>query len=162
LQICEHLPKLAARSHLWSVCRSLTHKTNGHSEGHHIMLTGRSDLPPGFNGSMPKPTDWPCIASIVGAVTRPRNNLPPAAVLPERLIHYSGRIVPGQFAGVMGKSRDPWFLEASPYHPAAYGAYPTYEFDHQRRPIKDGRTKFAAPDLSLPQGLSESQLFDRL
>src|SRR5262245_50232665 len=34
VQICEHLPRLAARAHLWSLVRSLTHRTNGHSEGH--------------------------------------------------------------------------------------------------------------------------------
>ena len=41
LQICEHLPELAKRSPLWAVCRSLTHRWNEHSQGHHIMLTGR-------------------------------------------------------------------------------------------------------------------------
>src|SRR5205807_1334531 len=83
IQICEHLPLLAERSHLWSLLRSLTHHTNGHSEGHMIMLSGRSELPPGFNGNMSKPTDWPAIAAIAGDSTRPRNNLPPAAILPE-------------------------------------------------------------------------------
>ena len=49
LDICEHLPKLAQRSHLWSLVRSFTHPSNDHSLGHHIMLTGRSEAPPGFN-----------------------------------------------------------------------------------------------------------------
>src|SRR4029079_13970223 len=87
IQICEHLPLLAERSHLWALVRSLTHPTNGHSEGHQIMLSGRSQLPPGFSGNMPKPTDWPSIAAVAGYATRPRNNLPPAAILPEKLIH---------------------------------------------------------------------------
>jgi len=52
LQICEHLPLLAQRSHLWALCRSLTHPSNDHSAGHHIMLTGRTPLPPGFNPSV--------------------------------------------------------------------------------------------------------------
>ncbi|MCA9180433.1 MAG: DUF1501 domain-containing protein, partial [Planctomycetales bacterium] len=39
LQICEHLPMLAERSQLWSLCRSLTHSSNDHSAAHHIMLT---------------------------------------------------------------------------------------------------------------------------
>ena len=39
LQICEHLPQLASRSKRWSICRSLTHSSNEHSAGHHIMLT---------------------------------------------------------------------------------------------------------------------------
>ena len=45
LQICEHLPRLAACSDRWAVVRSLSHATNDHSLGHHIMLTGRSDAP---------------------------------------------------------------------------------------------------------------------
>ncbi len=49
IQICEHLPLLAQRSHLWSLVRSLTHSSNDHSAGHQIMLSGRSILPPGFS-----------------------------------------------------------------------------------------------------------------
>jgi uncharacterized protein (DUF1501 family) len=162
IQICEHLPLLAQRSRLWSLVRSLTHKTNDHSAGHLMMLTGRSELPAGFNPSQPKATDWPSIAAIAGAATRPRNNLPPAAVLPERLIHFSGRVIPGQFAAQMGSQREPWFIEASPYEPKAYGAYPEYEFDHQQRPLPEKKRVFQAPNLSLPEGLSSSRLDDRL
>lgn len=162
IQVCEHLPLLAQRSHLWSLVRSLTHRSNDHSAGHAIMLTGRTDLPPGFNPSAPRPNDWPAIAAVAGEATRPRNNLPPAAVLPERLVHYSGRVIPGAFAGVMGRLREPWFIEASPYDPLAYGAFPEYEFDHQQRPIKVKRTTFTAPDLSLPEGLSNDRLDNRL
>jgi hypothetical protein len=162
VRICEHLPKLAQRGHLWALVRSLTHPTNDHSAGHHIMLTGRSDLPPGFNAGAPKPTDWPSLAAIVGEATRPRNNLPPAAVLPEKLVHTTGRIIPGQFAGVMGQPRDPWFIEASPFDAAAYGAYPTYEFDHQERPRKPKEKVFQAPNLSLAEGLTTGRLDNRL
>jgi len=42
IQICEHLPMLARQSHLWMLVRSLSHTTNGHSEGHAMMLTGRT------------------------------------------------------------------------------------------------------------------------
>jgi hypothetical protein len=55
IHICEHLPRLAQRSHLWALVRSLTHPSNDHSAGHMIMLSGRSQLPPGFNPSMPRP-----------------------------------------------------------------------------------------------------------
>ena len=153
LRICEHLPLLAARSKTWSLVRSLTHKTNEHSAAHHMMLTGRSDLPPGFNPSLPKPTDWPSIAAIAGAVTASRHNLPPAVVLPDRIVHNSGRVIPGQFAGIMGRHRDPWFLEASAFEPKAYGAYPQYEFDHQQRTYTPNRKEFDLPNLSLPQGV---------
>lgn len=53
IDICEHLPRLAERSRLWTLLRSLTHESNDHSAGHHIMLTGRSDLPPGFDPNRP-------------------------------------------------------------------------------------------------------------
>ncbi|HEX5104823.1 MAG TPA: DUF1501 domain-containing protein, partial [Pirellulaceae bacterium] len=159
-QICEHLPLLAERSHLWALVRSLTHPSNDHSLGHHIMLTGRSPAPVGFSPNGPQRTDFPSIAAIAGAATLVRNNLPPAVVLPERLVHYSGRVIPGQFAGQMGSHRDPWFIEASPFHNTSYGAYPTYKFDHQERGNKDDRV-FQAPNLSLPQGIDPPRFHDR-
>lgn len=161
LHICEHLPRLAQRSPLWSLCRSVTHSSNEHSAGHHIMLTGRSDLPQGFNPSKPLASDHPSIASVATATTRARNNLPPAVVLPEKLVHNSGRVIPGQFAGSMGGSRDPWFIEASPFHNRAYGAYPDYTFDHQERGDADQRV-FRAPNLSLPHWLTRPRLSQRL
>jgi Protein of unknown function (DUF1501) len=163
LSICEHLPKLASRSHLFAVVRSLTHSSNDHSAGHQIMLSGRSDLPPGFDPGKPRPGDWPSIAAIAGALTRPANNLPPAVVLPEKLIHTTGRVIPGQFAGELGPQRDPWFIEASPFDPDSYGAYPTYAFDHQQRPLSSKKAKtFQAPSLSLPEGFTHPRLAGRV
>jgi len=160
--ICEHLPRLAERSELWALLRSLTHGSNDHSAGHHIMLTGRSDLPPGFNPNKPRPDDWPSMAAVAGALATPRNNLPPAVVLPEKLIHNTGRTIPGQFAGLMGNRRDPWFIEASPFDPTAYGAYPAYEFDHQQRPRPPQPRRFQAPSLDLPAGFSRTRLSGRM
>lgn len=152
VQICEHLPMLAERSQLWSLCRSLTHGSNEHSAGHHIMLTGRSDLPTGFRPNSPTRTDHASIAAVAGRATTARNNLPPAAVLPERLVHNSGRVIPGQHAGEMGPQHDPWLIEASPFHNRAYGAFPEYSFDHQQRGQADERI-FQAPQMNLPAGL---------
>ena len=163
IQICEHLPKLAARSHLWSLCRSLTHPYNNHSEGHQVMLTGRTELPPNFSAIEPRDTSWPSIAAIAGVATRPQgyNNLPPAAVLPERLIHRTGRVIPGQFAGEMGHRHDPWFIEASPFISGLYGAYPTHQFSHLDQKLEDHRT-FQAPNLSLPHELTHPRMHRRL
>lgn len=162
LDICEHLPLLAQRSQKWSVVRSLTHPSNDHSLGHHIMLTGRSTSPVGFNPSRPSSVDYPSLASIVGGVSSHRNNLPPAVVLPEKLIHNSGRVIPGQFAGEMGSHRDPWFIESSAFEPSAYGAFPEYEFDHQDRPFKPRRKSFEMPNLTLPAGFASRRLDDRV
>jgi hypothetical protein len=162
VRICEHLPQLAARSDRWALVRSLTHPSNDHSLGHHIMLTGQSKAPVGFDATKPKPTDYPSLAAVVGAVTRPRNNLPPAVVLPDKIVHNSGRTLPGQFAGVMGRHRDPWFLEASAFEPKAYGAFPQYEFDHQQRPFAAKRQSFLLPNLSLPEGVDGTRFDARL
>jgi hypothetical protein len=162
LRITEHLPKLAACSDKWCVVRSLTHPSNDHSLGHHIMLTGRSDKPTGFSAIKPQPTDHPSLAAIAGAVTKARNNLPPAIVLPDKIVHNTGRVIPGQFAGVMGQSREPWFIEASAFEPKAYGAFPEYEFDHQERPTEFKRKTFTIPDLSLPQGVDGDRFNSRL
>jgi hypothetical protein len=161
LQICEHLPRLAQTSQLWSLCRSLTHPSNDHSAGHHIMLTGQSTLPPGFNPNAPNRTDHPSIAAKIGYGLGRRNNLPPAVVLPERLVHNTGRVLPGQHAGAMGPQRDPWFIEASPFHKTSYGAFPEFDFDHQERGHEDGRL-FQAPQLTLPHGLGLKQIQNRL
>lgn len=162
MQICEHLPLLAARSPKWSVVRSLTTPYNEHSQGHMAILSGRTPMPIGFDAVKPKPTDWPSIASVVGdAVPQRNNNLPPAIVVPERLIHNTGRVLPGQFGGLMGSGRDPWFVEASPYNAKSYGAYPDYEFHFVRGRERNPALKFQAPNLSLPQGLDITRLANR-
>ncbi len=161
LQICEHLPMLAERSEMWSLCRSLTHGSNEHSAAHHIMLTGHSQLPTGFRPNSPSRSDRASIASIAGYATAARNNLPPAVMLPERLVHNSGRVIPGQHAGEMGSQHDPWLFAASPFHNAAYGAYPEFSFDHQERGKPDARI-FESPQLTLPEGLGMREVTGRL
>ncbi|MDP7014175.1 MAG: DUF1501 domain-containing protein [Pirellulaceae bacterium] len=164
LQICEHLPMLAQRSDRWSIVRSLTHPFNEHFEGHMVMLTGRTLLPPGFRAGQPTPTDWPSIAAIAGDATTARGKLPPAVALPEILKNPSGRVASGQFAGLMGSRRDPWFVEASPFRGrASSGAFPTHSFNHLKEAfVKTDHLAFEAPHLSLPEGLHPGRLNHRM
>jgi hypothetical protein len=159
IQICEHLPMLAACSDKWALVRSLTHPYNEHSIGHHVMLTGRTPTPVGFNASRPTMQDFPSMASIVNRVVPPRNNLPPAAVLPEKLIHVTGRTIPGQFAGEMGDSFDPWLIEASQYRDTNYthGAFPEYGFQRQRGRTTPDNYRYEAPRLELAEGILRNQ-----
>ena len=161
IQICEHLPMLAQRSEKWALVRSLTHGSNDHSLAHHIMLTGRSETPVGFDRTKPKSTDFPSIASLATALLPRRNNLPPAIVLPDKMRHREGRIIPGQLGGMMGVKHDPWFLEMSPYHPAHYGAFPQYLFHHEKGFLTDKRLRWESPHLSLPEGLTLDRMRDR-
>lgn len=161
LRICEHLPMLARRSEMWSICRSLTHEHNGHSAGHHIMLTGRGDIPAGFSPSKPQGTDYPSIAALANHALKTRNNLPPAIVLPDKIVHRGGRTLPGQFAGQLA-GEDPFFVEASKYDPVNYGAYPDYLFHHERGKEDGSNYKFDIPNFTLPEGVDFERMQNRL
>lgn len=157
LTICEHLPRLAQRSDKWAVVRSLSHHSNDHSLGHHIMLTGRSEAPRGFNGNKPQPVDYPSMAAIAGRMVAGRNSLPSSAVLPFNFVHHSGRIIPGQFAGEMGERYDPWLVNAAHNCPG-YGACPNC-MDFEHRPMKHvGDPVFQAPNLRLPEGITQGRM----
>lgn len=160
IQICEHLPMLAARSDKWALLRSLTHKSNDHSQGHHIMLTGRSDLPPAFSPVKPQSTDYPAIASIAGSLRKGSSGLPGSMVLPHPLIHRTGRVIPGQFGGQMGSLHDPWLVKAAA-DCSGYGACPDC-FDHLQNPHEHKITPlFESPNLRLPEGLSQARIDHR-
>ncbi len=161
-RICEYLPELAKRSEMWSLCRSLTHGRNEHSQAHHVMLTGRTQIPVGFDPSKPKDSDWPSMASMAGQAVKPRNNLPPAIALPEKLIHRTGRTLAGQFGGMMGTDRDPFFIDASHFNPASYGAYPEYLFHHERGKEDGSKFDFNVPNFSLPEGVDFARMNDRI
>ena len=166
IQICEHLPGLAQRSQHWGLVRSLTHPTNDHTAGHYYMLTGRSLPSPGFRGDrVARPSDWPSISSIVGDSLPSRShNLPPAIVLPERLVHWSGGVIPGAYGGLMGNHRDPFFIEASPYgDPFWRGAYPEYVFANEtKKPPKEADTRhYQAPNIKLSPELSLGRMNGR-
>ncbi len=163
-QICEHLPMLATRAHRWSMVRSLTHPYNEHSIGHHVMLTGRTRQPRGFSSRAPTVNDDPSFASVVTGVVPRRNNLPPAAVLPEKLIHVTGRTIPGQFAGQMGPKFDPWFVEASQFRDTKYihGAFPEYGFQRWEGATNPENYRFEAPKRTLGQGVLEDRFRGRV
>ena len=161
LQICEHMPRLAKISNKWALVRSLTHPYNEHSEGHMVMLTGRTPLPMGFDPSKPKSTDHPSIAAVTSDVTATKNNLPPAIILPEKLIHRTGRVIPGQFSGTMGAKKEPYFLDCCKFNPTSYGAWPEFGFHHARGK-ENPRHDFLAPSLSLPEGLTAKRFSKRI
>lgn len=167
VEISEHLPELGKRSDRWAALRSMTHPTNSHTIGHFYMLTGRSTSPIGFKGDRkPRPSDWPSIAAVAGdAIARPVNNLPPAIVLPERLVHWSGGVIPGAYGGQMGPQRDPFFIEASPYgDPMWRGAYPEYTYPNQSRkpPASPDARVYQAPNLKLALDMNLKRLGGRL
>ena len=93
------------------------------------------------------------------------HNLPPAIVLPERLVHWSGGTLPGAYGGLMGRRRDPLFIEASPYgNPMWRGAYPEFTFPNSSRqpPTTPDARVFRAPNIALSPGVDSGRLEGRL
>jgi hypothetical protein len=166
VDICEHLPGLAKRSHLWSLVRSLTHKENGHDKGTYVMLTGNAVVPGTFRSSKPQRIDLPSIAAIAGYSTQRRGILPTSVMLPEKIYHSNTGVYPGQFAGLLGPQHEPWLIECTD-KPHAYhsysGAFPKYLFDlHKGQPSDKLDWKFEVPHLSLQEGVLEPRFRDRL
>lgn len=166
IEICEHLPQLAKRSHLWSLVRSLTHKESGHDRGTYVMLTGSSVVPPTFVSSKPQAIDLPSIAAIAGYATERRGILPTSVILPEKINHSNSGIYPGQFAGLLGPQHEPWMIECTD-KPHAYhsysGAFPKYLFNlHKGEPSDKVDWKFEVPHLSLQEGILDARFRNRL
>ena len=112
VQICEHLPHLAARAHKYALLRTLSHGDNNHLMSTHHVLTG--NLQPGaFFDKVASRDDWPSYAGGC-AYLRPRNDGIPSGVnLPTFLM--GGPLTwPGQHAGFLGPKYDQWQVSGDP------------------------------------------------
>lgn len=153
VQICEHLPLLAQRSDRYALVRSVGTNSSGHEEACHMLLTGRLDLPPGFNvNNIPSPIEWPSMLSQVTYATQGRNNLPPAVVLPQPSVNEAGRVRPGQYAGKLGSRYEAWHVDIAAPCALGNGACP-HCFRFEGTPFEHGSASvFDTPMLTLPEG----------
>lgn len=113
LRICEHLPRLAARSDKYCVVRTVNHPQNDHN-GTHFIQTGHP-LPPADRGAAQVDAtdkDWPAFGSVISyldersAQGTPRP-FPSYVYLPRLLGHFAGYDINGQYAGWLGKAHNP-------------------------------------------------------
>jgi hypothetical protein len=114
LLMCEHLPKLAARSDKFAVVRTLSHDQNDHNACH-LIQTGHP-LPPAERGAAnvtAADKDWPAIGSVVEYLDRraderrppgERRQMPSYVYLPNPLGHIQGYDRSGQYAGWLGRT----------------------------------------------------------
>jgi hypothetical protein len=119
IQICEHLPLLAARMGRWALVRSLSHGENGHLPATHRLLTGAPM--PNQRGSdldnVLSRRDWPCYAAGLSFLRPRRDGLPAGVTLPHSLIE--GPLTwPGQHAGLLGPGYDPLLVTQDPSSPS--------------------------------------------
>jgi Protein of unknown function (DUF1501) len=135
VQVCEHLPHLAARADKFAVVRSMTHNLPSHEHATHYVLTGIDKMPIGAT-HMASRHDWPCYASGLDYLRPRRDGIPSGVMLPTYLNNGYG--FSGQHAGCLGARYDPWHLKQDPNAP-----------------------NFRVDNLDLPVGLSVGDLDNR-
>lgn len=115
LDVCEHLPRLAARAHHYALVRSLSHRDNNHLMSTHHVLTGTLQ-PGGFFDKVASRDDWPCYSSAL-AYLKPRHDGIPSGVNLPTFLREGPLTWPGQHAGLLGAKYDPWQITADPAKP---------------------------------------------
>ncbi len=115
LLVCEHLPKLAARSHLYSVIRSLAHRENNHLVATHHVLTGHMQ-PGAFFDKIASRDDFPNYAGGLCYFREPPPGTPCGVNLPTYLMEGS-LLWPGQHGGFLGPKHDVLQITQNPNRP---------------------------------------------
>jgi hypothetical protein len=112
LQVCEHLPRLAARAQKYAVVRSLSHRDNNHLCATHHLLTGHL-MPGAFFDKVASRDDWPSY-SAARAYLRPRHDGIPGGVNLPTFLMEGPLTWPGQHAGFLGPRFDPLQVTRDP------------------------------------------------
>ena len=136
IQICEHLPQLAARADKYALVRSLSHRDNNHLMSTHHVLTGHFQ-PGAFFDKVASRDDWPSYAAACDYL-RPRSDGVPTGVNLPTFLREGPLTWPGQHAGFLGQKHDPWQITNDPNLP-----------------------DFHLDSLRLPQGIDVSRLENR-
>lgn len=109
VQVSEVFPKLASLMDRVSLVRSVYHNATAvHDTGHQMMQTGRL-----FTGGIESP-HYGCVLS---KLKGPRGDAPPHVLLPRPIGATGGNMPHGQDAGFLGKTFDPFVLDADPNAP---------------------------------------------
>src|SRR4051812_34355125 len=120
IQMCEHLPGLAARAKQLAIVRSMSHPEGNHLVAVHHVLTGHPSNPRGASDldRVASRDDFPCYAAVADRLGHRGDGIPSGVALPLRLVE--GPLTwPGQDAGFLGPKHDPWQLRLDPGKPDA-------------------------------------------
>jgi hypothetical protein len=109
VEVCEVFPRMAKNADKYAMVRSVYHTAAGvHDTGHQMMQTGRL-----FQGGI----EYPHVGCVLSHLKGPRNDVPSHVLLPRPIGNTGGNMPHGQTAGFLGKSFDPFVLNADPSAP---------------------------------------------
>ncbi len=118
IELCELWPKTATLTNKIAILRAMSTGDNAHSSSGYYMLTGQPHAPmnaenvnPGF------PNDFPNLGASVRKLMPAKGHLPTSVRLPHHIFNTDGSVWPGQDAGFLGRSVEPWLLNCQPADP---------------------------------------------
>ncbi|MBI1830619.1 MAG: DUF1501 domain-containing protein [Planctomycetes bacterium] len=111
----ELMPRTARHLDKIAVLRAMVTNDNAHSSSGYYMTTGHPHLPLGVENAKPgRPNDWPSLGALVKRIVPGQGGLPAAITLPEQSANDGNLTWPGQDAGFLGRTADPWVITCEP------------------------------------------------
>jgi hypothetical protein len=119
LQISEHFPRLAKLARKYAVVRSMTHDDPAHLSPVHHLMTGRIAPVPKSDAAPATRNDAPHMGAMLAKFRPSPDGVPTCVQLPWQVSHPSapGGTAPGQHAGWMGSTYDPFVATGDPNTP---------------------------------------------
>ncbi len=109
IEVSENFPRMARHADKYAIIRSVYHTAAAvHDTGHQMMQTGRL-----FQGGV----EYPHIGCVLSKLKGPNGDVPPHVLLPRPIGNTGGNMPHGQNAGFLGKTYDPFVLNADPSDP---------------------------------------------
>ena len=109
IEISENFPRMAKHADKYALIRSCYHTAAAvHDTGHQMMQTGRL-----FQGGI----EYPHIGCVLSKLKGPKGDVPAHVLLPRPIGNTGGNMPHGQTAGFLGKTFDPFVLNADPSDP---------------------------------------------
>jgi hypothetical protein len=113
--VCDQLPLWAPIMRHMSVIRSVSHKIVDHNASSYFSLTGQYPMRGGQLIRGPSRDNAPPIGAVLAKLRPTGQPLPDFVHIPKRMFN-CGSYIPGQLAGFLGESHDP-FITGDPSHP---------------------------------------------
>jgi hypothetical protein len=118
VRICSLFPRVARQADKISFLRAVSTGDNAHSSSGYAMLTGVAHNPLNAENVNPgPPNDRPSLGAMVRRLAGDRGALPAAVRLPMHIFNTDSSVWPGQDAGFLGRSADPWLFRCQPAAP---------------------------------------------
>ena len=109
IEISENFPRMAKHADKYALIRSVYHTAAAvHDTGHQMMQTGRL-----FQGGI----EYPHIGCVLAKLRGPKGDVPAHVLMPHPIGNTGGNMPHGQSAGFLGKTFDPFVLNADPSDP---------------------------------------------